>query len=139
MSEAALPGARARPYLFDDFVPGAALGEATCTYDEATATQWRRIFGAGTPPGAEAAGIAVALMMRGYLSVVAPRPPGNVHAGQRLRLSSLPQPGEPVRTVVACADKVTRRERRFVDLEVTATGIGQRPLFAGRLTLIWAA
>lgn len=139
MSAAARGAARAAPYLFDDFVPGSALGHATCTYDEAMAAGWRRIFGAHQPAGVEAAGVALALMMRGYLSVVAPRPPGNVHASQRLQLSALPRPGEQVCTLVACAGKEIRRERRYVEIDVSATGTGQRPLFAGRLTLVWAA
>jgi hypothetical protein len=139
MSVVARGPARAAPYLFDDFVPGCMLGEATCTYDDAMAAGWRSIFGADGPPGLEAAGVALALMMRGYLSVVAPRPPGNVHASQRLHLSALPRPGEQVRTRVACAGKEIRRERRYVDIDVSATGTDQRPLFAGRLTLVWAA
>ena len=35
--------------------------------------------------------------------------------------------------------KEIRRERRYVDLLAVGTGEGERPLFEGRLSLIWAA
>lgn len=139
MSPAPKAGERPQLFLFDDFVPGVELGQALGVYDESMALAWRRLFGQAAAPGAEAAGIAVALMMRGYLSVVSPRPPGNVHVGQGLRLHALPQAGEQVRTVLACAGKEIKRERRFVEFSATATGQHERPLFDGHLTLLWAA
>ena len=139
MSAAQKAGLRLRPYLFDDFVIGAEIGGADDVYDESMVLAWRRLFGPPQTPGAQAAGMAVALMMRGYLRVVSPRPPGNVHAGQGLRLHALPQMGEQVRTVLTCAGKEIRRERRFVEFAVTGTGKDRRSLFDGRLTLVWAA
>ena len=139
MSPTLKAGERPQPFLFDDLVPGVELGQAIGVYDESMTFAWRRLFGQSTAPGAEAAGIAVALMMRGYLSVVSPRPPGNVHVGQGLRLHALPQAGEQVRTVLACTSKEIRRERRFVEFSATATGQNERPLFDGQLTLVWAA
>lgn len=125
------------PLLFDDFVPGTELGIHVAAYDEAMAASWRAIFGASQPEGAEGAGIALALMMRSYLGVT-PRPPGNVHARQGLRLVALPRPGEQVRSVVACVGKEIKRERRYVEFSVRAAGAQGRPLFDGNLTLVWA-
>lgn len=126
--------------VWEDFRPGAALGEITQVVDTALSHAWQGIFGpedAGTP--AEGAGIAVALMMRGYLGVVTPRPPGNVHARQRFTLQALPAVDEAVRTTVTCVGKEMKRERRYVDLEVRGTGDGGRAIYHGVLTLIWAA
>ena len=126
--------------VWQDVQPGAALGEVTQVFDAGLSQAWRQIFGnedAGTP--AEGAGVAIAMMMRGYLGVVTPRPPGNVHARQCFTLHAVPSPGEAIRTVVSCQGKEMKRERRYVDLEVRGTGKDERPIYHGVLTLIWAA
>ena len=126
---------------FDDFRPGAVMGEAVQTYDAALSDRWRRIFGGAASDAnraAEAASLAVVMMMRAYLAVVTPRPPGNVHARQRLSFASLPQPGEAVRNVISCTAKEIRRERRYVDLTVNGSGADGRPIYSATLSLIWA-
>lgn len=128
------------PILFKHFQPGAVVGEIVQTYEPAMSQSWRAIFGTGDAQGpAEGAGIAMAMMMRGYLGVVTPRPPGNVHARQRFTLATLPREGEAVRTVVTCLAKEIRRERRYVELDVRGTGANGRAIYAGILNLIWAA
>ena len=143
MSAATPSSAQAKPILFDDFVPGAVLGEIELPFEHALAQGWQGIFGstpeAGAGGPAEGASMAVVMMMRAYLGVVTPRPPGNMHARQRLHLSGTPRVGERIRTVMSCEAKEIRRERRYVDLLAVGTGEGERPLFEGRLTLIWAA
>lgn len=135
--------ATANPILFDDFVPGATLGEIALPFQPELATAWQRIFGdqpaQGAGGAAEGASMAVVMMMRAYLGVVTPRPPGNVHARQQLHLSGTPRVGEVIRTEMRCVGKEMRRERRYVELQAVGTGDGRRPLFDGRLTLIWAA
>lgn len=121
---------------FDRFAPGAVMGEAVEVFDAALGARWRRLFGESA---AEGAGVAVVMMMRAYLGIVAPRPPGNVHARQQLLLAALPRAGEAIRTVVTCESTELRRERRFVTLRATGTGEGGRAVYDGRLTLIWAA
>jgi len=127
---------------FDDFQPGQVLGEAVSTFDDSMTQGWQQIFGVpeagpGTAP-AEGASLAVVLMMRAYCSVVTPRPPGNVHARQRFVLHDIPQPGESIHTVVACAGKEIKRERRYVELRTEGHGCDGRPLFTGDMTLVWA-
>jgi len=130
-----------QPILWEDFQPGVALGEASQRFEGRLSQVWRDIFGRDDIDGgpAEVAGIAVAMMMRGYFSVVTPRPPGNVHARQRFTLEAMPQPGESVRTVVTCLSKEFKRGYRYVDLEVRGRGASGRPIYRGALTLIWAA
>ena len=129
-----------RPILWSDFQPGTALGEFTVVFDEDMAAAWRAIFGAASAGGpAEGASIALAAMMRAYATVVVPRPPGNVHARQQFTLDAAPTQGEAIRTVVSCAAKELKRERRYVDFHVAATGAQGRALYSGILTIVWAA
>ena len=131
------------PILFEDFQPGALMGERMEVYDDQQARRWQAIFGDQPAQGAngapEGASMAVVNMMRAYLHVVTPRPPGNVHARQQLRMHGIPAQGESMRVAVTCAGKEIRRERRYVELDVTGTGDGGRKLFDGRISLIWAA
>ena len=132
----------AKPILFDDFVPGALMGERDEVYDATQAARWQALFGtqgSQDSDGAEAASMAVINMMRGYLNLVMPRPPGNMHARQRLQMCSLPEPGETIRVAVRCIAKEVRRERKYVELQVTGNGVQGRALFDAQLTLIWAA
>jgi hypothetical protein len=128
---------------FEDFNPGAVMGESVEVFDEKLAQGWQKIFGDqpadGANGAAEGASLAVVMMMRAYLNVVAPRPPGNVHARQRFSLESPPRQGEAIRTVIACVEKAFKRERRYVELQARGTGEEGRPIFTGRMTLIWAA
>lgn len=129
----------AKPILFDDFVPGALMGERDEVYDAAQAARWQALFCAQGSDDAEAASMAVANMMRGYLNLVTPRPPGNMHARQRLQMRNLPEPGETIRIAVRCLSKELRRERKYVELQVSGTGQQGRALFDAQLSLIWAA
>ncbi|MVW70991.1 hypothetical protein GOQ25_05570 [Bordetella sp. 15P40C-2] len=133
----------ADPILFEHFTPGASLGTCTETYDATQVQRWRTLFGDTEADGAggfaEQASIATIMMMRAYLHVVAPRPPGNIHAGQKLHMQSLPKPGETVTLAVRCLDKTLKRDRRFVVLGVIGEGADGRAVFSGELTLIWAA
>jgi len=131
------------PILFEHFVPGELLGVHSETYTPGQARRWQSIFGATAADGAdgpaEQSSMAVVMMMRAYLNVVAPRPPGNIHARQQLDMHGVPRRGEAVRLAVRCLDKAMRRERRYVELQVSGNGEDGRPLFSGHLTLIWAA
>ena len=72
------------PWLFDEFRPGAELGLVGIDLDAQRARNWSAIYG---PLGADEmapAGMLVAAMMEAYLKVFQPRPPGNIHAGQKL-------------------------------------------------------
>ncbi len=129
-----------QPIVWEDFRPGASLGEITLGFEDQLSQAWRDIFGQNDVDSpAEAAGVVIAMMMRGYLGMVTPRPPGNVHTRQRFTLEAIPQPGEFIRTVITCLSKEFRRERRYVELEVRGSGSGGRPIYSGILTVIWAA
>ncbi len=128
--------------LFDDFVPGSLMGQHEEVFDVSLCQAWRAIFSLpdnAEPHPGELSSLALALAMRAYLSVVAPRPPGNVHARQQFQMHAMPHIGETITTRVVCAHKEIRRERRYVNIQVQASGHGQRALYAGEMSLIWAA
>lgn len=128
---------------FENFQPGKVMGEAFVTFDDSLAACWQSIFGSqpedGADAAAESASLAVVMMMRAYLQVVSPRPPGNVHARQSFRLEGLPQRGEAIRTEIVCTHKELRRERRYVELRACGTGEDGRPVYTGSMSMIWAA
>lgn len=127
-------------FTYESFTPGAVLGDWEESLDAGLVAAWERLFGTrASDQSAQRAGLTVALMMRAYLHVVTPRPPGNIHARQLLSIQGLPRPGETVRSRVRCIDKEIRRDRRYLQLEVSGTGERERALYIGRMRLIWAA
>jgi acyl dehydratase len=129
----------ARPITFDDFQPGKALGEADVAVDAAMLASLQAIYGVTVLPGQPVPlPLCTALMMRAYLQVVSARPPGNVHARQWLQLHGPLQAGDCVRTRVQCLAKELKAGRRWVTLEAQGEVAG-RPVYTGRLTLVWAA
>ena len=128
------------PLLFDAFRPGADMGAATERVDAALLARWRELYPWDEPAPREApAAVATVLIMRAYMKVIAPRPPGNIHARQRTELAALPRLGEEVTTRFRCSGKELRKERRYVQLATRSTGEAGRLLFTSAMTLIWAA
>jgi hypothetical protein len=131
-----------QPLLFDHFQANTLMGQHVEVFEPSFARAWRTIFDlpdSTQPYPGELSSLALAMAMRAYLTVVSPRPPGNVHARQQFQMHSLPDIGETVTTQVVCVGKEIRRERRYVDLQVQASGRAARPLFTGEMRLIWAA
>ncbi|AMG90651.1 hypothetical protein [Bordetella bronchiseptica] len=127
-------------YTYETFTPGTVLGEWAEPLDARLVATWERLFGAeARDQPARQVGLTVALMIRAYLNVVTPRPPGNIHAQQILSIDGLPGVGETVRSRIRCLGKEIRRERRYLQLEVSGVGERERNLYTGRMNLIWAA
>lgn len=125
---------------FDSFRPGASMGRATEAIDGEALESWRQLYPWDAAPAGELpSGFATVLLMRAYMRILTPRPPGNIHVRQRLELLAGIAPGEEVTTELECVGKELKRERRYVELACRATGKGGRPLFDGRMTIIWAA
>lgn len=126
--------------LFADFQPGVAMGSLTETPDPQQLAQWRELYPWDEPQEGNLPGdMATVLMMRAYLDIVSPRPPGNLHARQEMRLHSPINVGEAVITTIACASKELKGERRKLELTADGRGGNGRALFSGTITLYWAA
>jgi len=127
-------------FTFDKFQPGATLGTSSETLTPALLAEWTALYPWDQPADGDAPlGMTSVLMMRAYLKIVTPRPPGNVHGSQRFTVGAPPRVGETVDSTVRCLAKTMKGERRFVDLELIATGAHGRPLFTGVMTMLWAA
>ncbi|KAA8605733.1 hypothetical protein AL036_17670 [Salipiger aestuarii] len=125
---------------FDDFRPGHIFGTAPVTLDDALFGKWTALFpdDAACAPDMPEGMIAV-LVMNAYMELIAPRPPGNVHAGQTFALERLPKLGETVNTTITCTGKELRKGRRWLTLETRSHDDADNFLFSGEMRLIWAA
>jgi len=125
---------------FDDFVPGRILGRLSESISDRQLLDWDELFG-GSPSTGDSLpmGLSTVLMMRAYLQIVSPRPPGNLHTRQRLHLHSPVRIGEFVETTIVCTGKEMRGTRRLVELSATGKGDQSRPIYDGIITLYWAA
>lgn len=125
---------------FDSFRPGASMGRTTETIGAEVMDSWQRLYPWDAAPAGELpSGFATVLLMRAYMRILTPRPPGNIHVRQRLELLAGIAPREEVTTELECVSKELKRERRYVELACRASGEAGRPLFDGRMTIIWAA
>ena len=90
---------------FDRFVVGKSYGSLTEAPDDALVGHWRRLYPQDDfPPDCAPPAIATVLMMRAYMHLLSPRPPGNIHARQQMTLDG---------RLVTCL----RLEGRLVDLD----------------------
>ena len=128
-------------YVYDRFEVGKLVGSSSETVGELMLGHWACLYPWDVPAesGPVPAGLLSVLMMRIYQTVLAGRPPGNIHGSQKFVITALPEPGETVDGSLRCLSKTPRGERRFIDFEFSATGRGGRALFTGVMTMIWAA
>lgn len=124
---------------FERFTPGSDMGEASVAVDQALVDSLQKVYGfAWKPAEPLPMALCTVLMMRAYLQVVTPRPPGNVHGRQWLQAHAPLRVGDTVRTRVRCLSRELKSGRRWVQLEALGS-VAQQPAYTGRLTLLWAA
>ena len=126
-------------WTFETFAPVQDFGAFDYQVDEAAFDRWVALY----PDDAAhrplvPSGMAVAVMMRAYMALLQPRPPGNIHAGQHLHIHRLARIGDTMTTSLACIAKELRKERRWVTFETETRDAAGELLFTGRLTSIWA-
>lgn len=122
---------------FGDFTEGSMLGRHEETIDADLLTQWRSAF-PDAPDTPSPGGFATAFAMRAYLTILPERPPGNIHARQRLVLHRAIAEGDRVAATLTCVAKELRGGRRRLTLAVAASS-EDRPLFDAEMTILWAA
>ncbi|WP_144109673.1 hypothetical protein [Paraburkholderia sp. BCC1886] len=135
-------------WTYERFEENVAIGECEVCLDERQLALWRSVNArVGQSPkcgdaieDAAPGGLLVALAMRGYLSIVQPRPPGNVHASSVLRWGTVAAcVGEPLRVSVSCVGKSIARERRWVSLLVRLVNRNDALVLSSELKMVWAA
>ncbi|CAH1696367.1 Acyl dehydratase [Hyphomicrobiales bacterium] len=122
---------------FDDFRPGLELGRLAIPMNDARLAHWVAIYGEPVVDGRVPSGMLVAAMMEAYLTAVKPRPPGNIHASQKLSFGKPVYPGDRLDAEVTCLWKEMRKERRWVAFGVTLRN-GNRDVLSGQIRTIWA-
>ncbi|GHF65343.1 hypothetical protein [Seohaeicola zhoushanensis] len=125
---------------FEDFEPGRSFGSVPVTLDDRLWSNWTRLYPGDSACAPEMPeGMTAVLVMKAYMELVAPRPPGNVHASQSFEVTRLPRLGETVTTTVTCTGKELRNGRRWIDLATESRDAEGQHLFNGRMRMIWAA
>jgi hypothetical protein len=124
-------------WTFDALTPGATLGTSVQRLEARQSTDWREIYGDdGDMPQA----MMSIIVMRTYMEILAARPSGNVHIGQRLACYRSVTPDAPLELTLRVAEKYERNGRRFVRFEIAANEPGSDlQVFDASLTLLWAA
>jgi len=79
------------------------------------------------------------LLMRAFLTIVSPRPPGNLHVGQTYSVSRLPPADRPMLASAVCSAKEIRKGRMIAQFGVTLSDMpGIVPMVSGISTIFWA-
>ena len=125
------------PWTYDDFQPGEPLGETSLTLDEERIGHWSAIYGPPVEEDTVPSGLLMAALMEAYLATVAPRPPGNIHASQRLVFGAPARPGDRLDAAVTCLAKEVRKSRGWVTFGVDLRRAGEAVLF-GEVRVVWA-
>lgn len=136
-----IPVGQETPVLtFERFVVGKSYGSMAETPDAALVEKWRRLYPQDDfPPGWAPPAMATVLMMRAYMHLLSPRPPGNIHARQQMTLGEPIVLGDCISTEIECVGKEIRRERRYVTVHARGKNQHGMTCYEGVLTLIWAA
>jgi hypothetical protein len=126
-------------YTFDRFEPGVAIGRRDYVLTQEDCDKWFALFpedrmGNTMPPG-----MMASVTMQAYASILAKKPPGNVHGAQRFDLRRLPRIGDTLTTELRCTDKSIRSDRKWLTLEMNTTDSSGTLMWAARLTVLWAA
>lgn len=124
-------------WVFDDFEPGQILGAIAIPLDAAHLQNWAAIYGAPSEGGNVPSGMLVAAMMEAYLKAIQPRPPGNIHASQKLTFGKPARFGERLEAHVSCLWKERRKERGWVTFGVLLRS-GASDVLSGEIRTIWA-
>lgn len=124
-------------WVYDDFNPGQPLGNCAITLDDARLDNWTAIYGERPASENVPAGVLVAAMMEAYLNSIQPRPPGNIHASQKLVFGRSAKAGDKLEAEVSCLSKERRKERGWVTFGVVLSVEGQDVL-NGEIRTIWA-
>ena len=98
---------------FDDFQVGHEIG----TREMVVTDDARDHLGKAFPDMGDFDGrveMTIGMMMRAYISIISPRPPGNIHAGQSLTVGRLLAPGDRFNMVTREATRPGRGSQQSI-------------------------
>jgi hypothetical protein len=125
---------------FDDFAPGATLGQRDFVCADEAIDLWVGLFpdDRKSLPAMPPAMIAM-VVMRAFIDILHDRPRGNVHASQKFWISRLPHRNDRMTTELRCVGKEIKNNRRWLTFGSDTLDITGQLLFRGQMTTIWAA
>jgi len=124
---------------FDDFTEGRSMGEASVTLTDELIKRWVALYpGDGALLPAMPDGMTSVLVMRAYMEILSPRPPGNIHAAQSFTMNAGVTVGDRITTELVCARKWERKGRHWLELKTTSRHDSGERAFTGVMTMIWA-
>ena len=104
-----------------------------------TIEKWDGIYGFPVSGDRVYLGLAQLVVMRVYTEVVQPRPPGNLHVGQTVEITSAPFLNESMVGEVRCSEKCLKGDRKLVVFQVDVSGHESAAyLFKGKISIFWA-
>lgn len=124
-------------FTFDRFNPGTIYGECAILVSEEETKTWCSLFG-GRPSLFMPNGMVSVIAIRAYLSIITPRPPGNIHGASYFKLYSRLRVGCTIVTSVSCESKAVSKGRRIVQIAVKGRASGTAA-FDARITSLVAA
>lgn len=131
-------------WTFANFRPGHSFGSMKIMLDQARLEQWQSIYGGNQvadptlPSGMLPEGLLVTCMMEAYLHLVQPRPPGNIHASQKIMFAKArPRIGDTLTLSISCLDKTEKKGRGWVTFEASVDCDGHA-LLRGEIRTVWA-
>ncbi len=125
---------------FASFHPGERVGSGRMRFDAAALDAWcavfpdDRAFAPAMPPG-----MTAMIGMRAYMALLRDRPPGNIHARQRVEMLGGARLGDELTTTLTCVGKEMRRGRRWLEFATDTRNQDGAVVFRGRKLVIWGA
>lgn len=135
------PDAAISPYVFNALQPDQIIGTRTLTLTADLLAQWGSIYPSRVRESSDIRlplGMASMLSARLFLEIVTPRPPGNIHVGQKLIVGKLPSIGDRITATVVCVAKEKRRGRDVAQMLTRVSGSQDQHLFETFSTIFWA-
>ena len=125
-------------FVFDTFQPGKPIGTSAFRLDRDLVEHWFSLYPEDRDGDRMPAGMTAVVLMRAYANTASPRPPGNVHGGQRFNIVRLPRIGDPLVTALVCDGKELKNGRRWVRIASETRRDDGTLLFTGLMTTLWA-
>jgi hypothetical protein len=123
---------------YERLVPGETIGSLTLDVTPEDIADYREVVGMPDLELPLSPGLAFALMMRAYMRLMPRRPPGTIHASQKVSLGVPLAAGDRVTMVLRCVEKERRKARGWVRFETELRNQAGALVLAGEQWTVWA-
>ncbi|QEW23211.1 hypothetical protein LA6_005447 (plasmid) [Paracoccaceae bacterium] len=123
-------------WLYHDFQPGEQIRCMQLDVPQ-DARQLVQAAFPDLPPDQGDIELTIAMLMRAYTLLVDPRPPGNIHAEQNMRIFRTLRAGETVPATASCLEKERKSGRNWVVFEIRI-GTVSDPVARVNMRMVWA-